>query len=170
MFIKTVLETNKSLSDILKYKFVDYYQVSDNNENIKYIGKYKYLSIKNSNNKFKKIEVYDTNNEKIGFIKVINSKNFDKDVKIYFKKSKFVIELRKDKNSHDIYSTSNNLKINKKLNFYLLEFEKNKTSKLHMTLIKKERGYMEKYVLEYEDIQNEASQVLLSIAIDMMEI
>lgn len=37
LFIKTVLETNKSLSDILKYKFVDYYQVSDNNENIKYI-------------------------------------------------------------------------------------------------------------------------------------
>ena len=54
------------------------------------------------------------------------------------------------------------------LNAYKFKLDNNTIGKLYITRTKKSEKYIEKYVLEYENNENEILGILLSIAIDLL--
>lgn len=66
-----------------KYRYFDQFKIVDNNGNIKYTGKYKYLAVKKrSNANSLVIELYDSEDKKIEYIENINLVELNKNARI----------------------------------------------------------------------------------------
>lgn len=177
LIIKTILETQKNILGITEgifskdSRFVEYYQIIDGEGNIKYKGKYKYDYLPMLK-KFKTdtstvIELYDSNNQKRGYIESITYKNI-KMCSVY-NNDKRMLDIKRCEGSDeiDISLAERDVKVDyNKLNAYDFKVENKQIGKLYIVRIRKEEKYMEKYVLEYEDKENEILGILLSIAID----
>jgi len=174
--INPVTETKKLIKGITnkKYRFFDYYHVLDNNNNIKYIAKYKtFTFFRDLFNNSKKIELHDNNNEKIGYIEIKPFRNHNKDIRMcyIYVNDKKIMNLKKYKKSSNIYASSEEEKFEinyNKLNSYSFKNNKGKIGKVHITRPKEGNNYMEKYVVEYENEDNEILYVLISIGIDIL--
>lgn len=157
-----------------EYRFFDYYHVLNKNNNIKYRAKYQLFTFyrdffKNS----KIIELYDNNNVKKGYIEIRPFRNHSKDIRMcyIYVDDKKVISLKKYKTSSNIYASleDGDFEINyNKLNAYNYKCKNKSIGKLHITLPKEESNYMEKYVVEYENKEDEILEVLISIGIDIL--
>lgn len=157
-----------------EYRYFDYYHVLDNNNNIKYRAKFElftfYRDIKKNS---KIIELFDSNNTKKGYIEIKPFRNQSKDIRMcyIYIDDKNAINLKKYKKSSNIYASleDGNFEINyNKLNAYNYKCKNKSIGKLHITLPKEENNYMEKYVVEYENKEDEILEVLISIGIDIL--
>lgn len=149
-------------------KFLDYYHIFDNASNLKYKIKNKYFILKS-----KVMRLYDDNNQEVGHINTKGLNNDNTDVKtcsIVTNDNK-IINLKKYNDSGKIYAGIDQGNFNIEYhNFNTYEFKLNNITigKLHITQPKKNENYIEKYVLEYENKEDEILGILLSIAIDLL--
>lgn len=177
LIIKTILETQKNILSITEgifnkdSRFVEYYQITDCKGDIKYKGKYKYDYLPMLK-KFKTdttmvIELYDSNNQKRGYIESVTYKNI-KMCSVY-NNDKRMLDIKRYEGSNeiDISLAEGNFKVDyNQLNTYEIKVENKQIGKLYIVQTQKEENYLEKYVLEYEDEENEILGILLSMAID----
>ena len=173
LLVKVRMETENKLMNIFKGIFMDKYQIVDGEGEIQYKGKYKYLSDKKFNTDPMLIEVYDIRNEKIGYIKKRIYKDNEKNIKIcsIYRENEKILDIKSPAKSNEILleTEQTKFKINyNKLNAYDFKYQNKQIAKLNITRTKKENGYMEKYVLEYEDKEDEVSLILLSMAINLI--
>lgn len=177
LIIKTILEAQKNIFDRVNgalnkaLNFAECYQIVDGGGNIRYKGKYKndYLNmLKNlKTNTSTVIELYDSNNQKRGYIESITYKNI-KMCSVY-NNDKRMLDIKKYEgyDEIDISLAEGNFKVDyNKLNTYEIKVENELIGKLYITRTREEENYLEKYVLEYEDEENEILGILLSMAID----
>ena len=174
LIINLLVNPNSNILNWIKsifkeeFRFYDYYHILDEVGNIKYIIKYKSFCINR-----KIFGLYNINDDRIGHIEINNFKRNDVDIKtcsLFIDKNN-VINLKKYKNSYDIYSTMDKRKLKlyyNKLNTYEFKLEEESIGRTYVTRTKKTEKYIEKYVLEYENIENEILDILLTIAIDLL--
>lgn len=180
LIIKVMAVKNMGLIKVLKgifdekYRYLDYFKIVDNNGNIKYTGKYKYLAIKKrSNSNYIVIELYDSEDKKIGYIENINPVELNKNTKIcsIYKEDEKILSLKKYEKNNDISVSEENEKYSisfNKLNAYEFKFEKKTKGKLNLTRDPVEKRYISKYVLEYENKEDEVLSILISLGVEII--
>ena len=185
LIIKSLLGTKQDVMSMVKGLFVkeselvEYYQIVDVNGDIKYKGKYKYLTLLESceDRDTLTIELCDKDNKVVGCIKDIKHKNrewFDKNVRrcsIYISDKK-ICDFKKYEMSDDVHYSfeySNYSVYDNKLNSYDFKFSGKQIAKLHITQIKKDEKFFEQYVLEYQNEKDEIIGILLALALNTIK-
>ena len=177
LIIQTINNTNKNImSKLLSLfiedeKFVEYYHILDNNNNVKYIGKYDYITEKNSNNTIpNKVYLYNTKNQLLGSVRnQVNIANNEakKVYSIYYKKDR-ILDISKDLNTKNItYAFYNKkFKLEKLSNYYSLKEYNHEVLKFNTFEGKNDGTYTEQYVLEYSS--KDCIGLLLIMGIDLI--
>lgn len=177
LIIKTIIEAQKNIFDRVNgvlnkaLNFAECYQIVDDAGNIRYKGKYKndYINmLKNlKTNTSTVIELYGSDEQKKGYIESITYKNI-KMCSVY-NNDKRLLDIKRYEGSDEIEISlaEGNFKVDyNRLNTYEIKAESKLIGKLYITRTREEEKYLEKYVLEYEDKNDEILGILLSMAID----
>ena len=185
LIIKSLIGMKQDVMSMVKGLFikeselVEYYHIVDADGNIRYKGKYKYLTLLESceNSYTLTIELCDKDDNVVGYIKDIKHKNrewFDKNVRrcSIYRDDKKLCDFKKYEMSDEVHYSfeySNYSVYDNKLNSYEFKLAGKQIAKLYITQMKKEERYFEQYVLEYQNEKDEIVGILLAIALNTIK-